>query len=132
MFDEDEDDDWIPSQLISDSHEVPSEKKERIARISLKDKIRYSEIWLFDETEDLYLLNRRNYKVSISVGLMDKEMHAVKGGFDTGTGLSLIREYFLEAEGLKAIQSNSRPSLKNDINQKISVVRTINLYVRMS
>lgn len=80
---------------------------------------------------DILLFNKKSYKFSISVGRKGKTMHTVNGVFDTCTGLSLVRERFLEAEWLNSLQANNRPSFKNATNQKVNIVRTVMLPVQI-
>lgn len=62
---------------------------------------------------------------------MANKMRPVNCVFDTGAGLNIIREDFLGAEWLEAIQVNNRPSLMNETNRKDSIVRTVALHVRL-
>lgn len=59
------------------------------------------------------------------------EMHPVNWIFDTGAGSNLIQEDFVNSELLKAIQASSRPVLEHASNEKVSVVLTTMVHVRM-
>lgn len=65
------------------------------------------------------------------VGLNANKMHSVNSVFNTGVGLSLIREDFLEVDQLGYIQANNPSSLRNSTNQKAKIVGTITLRVRI-
>lgn len=116
---------------MPDIEDITSDEQEGDDQNPPRYKAPYSQIFLFEETRHNLLFNKMKYKVSISVSLMDNKMHPVNSTFDTAAGPKLVREGLLEAEWLKAVQANNRPPLRNVINQKISVVETIHLLVRM-
>lgn len=58
---------------IPDHDETLSEEQGGVDRVTSKYQIRYSEICLFVETEDVFLFKKRNYKVSSSVDIITNE-----------------------------------------------------------
>lgn len=62
---------------------------------------------------------------------MANQMYPDNYVFCTGTGTNLNQEYFLEAERLRAKQTNNRPAWKNPTTEKDSVVGRITLHVKV-
>lgn len=116
---------------MPDDYEILSEDQEGVEGILPKYKTRYDEIWLFEETGEILLFEKKNHKVSVSGGLMASNMYPVSCAFETGAAPNLTREDLHEVEWLRGIQANNQPALKNMTNQKVSVVRTITLQVTM-
>lgn len=121
--------DRMPPQSMPDNDKITIDEQEGAQRIPQKYRIPYSEIGRFQQAGDTLPLSKRNYKVSMTISLMAKMMHNTNVMFDTVTALDLILEEFIEAKWLKAIQTNSRPALKNTTNRKVSVVGMISLHV---
>lgn len=61
--DDKEANDRIPPQGIPDDNVVHSERQDGPQRIPPNYEIPYSEVFLFWETEEIFLFNKRNYKV---------------------------------------------------------------------
>lgn len=117
-----------PTRLVSDDEKVLPEDQEGVEGIPANYIILY-EICLFEESEEILLFNKRNNKVSISVGLVGNQILPVNCVFNTDSGPNLVREDFRKAEWLKHIQSSSRPALKITTNQKVIMVGTATLHV---
>lgn len=58
-------------------------------------------------------------------------MRSVNGAFDTGAGPNLLRENMLKPNWISSVHAGEKPRLRNAMNQKIEVVRTIILHDRM-
>lgn len=74
-------------------------------RISCLYQVPYSQVCLFEETNDILLFDIRNYEISILVGFIVNRMHPVKRIFDAGAGLRLTGEDFLEDDWLLSIKT---------------------------
>lgn len=111
--------------------EIPSEEQ-KIAETSPPTyQTLYSEVHLSENTEDTLLFNKSNYKISISVGPMANKMPPVNSFSDTRAKQTIIREDFIEAKSLEAIQASYQLALSNASTQKVSIVETISLHVKM-
>lgn len=86
---------------------------------------------MFENRSNIYLFNKQNYSVSISVDLSSREMFVVQCVFETGAGFSFIREDLPRTEWLEAIRSIGQTSLQSAINQNFIIVETVLLLVRM-
>lgn len=71
---------------------IPFEKQECVDRFLAKSKNPYIEFCLFEKTRDIPVLNKMNYKVSISIFVIVNKMHLVNSVFNRGAGPDLIRE----------------------------------------
>lgn len=125
-----EDNDRLPPQNIP-YDEVPSENQEDVDRIPPNCRFPCSETRLFEETKEVLLFNKKNYKFSISVNLMGNMMHLINVFFSTGAGPNLTSEDFITAEWLKSIRAGGQPALKHTSNQTDSGVVLITLHVKM-
>lgn len=109
-------DDCMLPQEIQDNDDMPPEEQEGFEQILPKYQVFYCQIFQFEETEDILLFNRRNYKVLISMSLIANNMHPVNCVFDIVAGANLIREDLLETDGRTDLQANSWPSSKHATN----------------
>lgn len=116
---------------MADDDDKPSKKREGVERIMEKYQISYGEICLFEETGDIFLFNKKNCKVTISVCLMADRLHPVDGVFDKGSRQDFIREDILVVKRLQSMQVSNRFSLRNTTSHNLSFVGTIMLHVRM-
>lgn len=91
-------------QEILDVDVIPCEDQKGFKRIPPNFKIPYSEIPLFEDTGAIIQFIKRNYKVSIYVGLMGSKIYSVYFVYGTGAGRNRIQEGFIEGEWLKAIR----------------------------
>lgn len=112
-------------------HKITSEVQEGDERITQNCKIPDSDIYLFEETGDIPLFIKKNYRVSISVFLMAHTMFSVNTVFNTSAWSDHIRGAFLGIKWLRNIQAGDRPALKKTINQMVSAAETITIDVRM-
>lgn len=62
-------------KFMPDDDEIPAEDQEGVKNISAKCKIVYSDICLFEETGEIFQCNKKNYPLSIFVGVMANKMH---------------------------------------------------------
>lgn len=92
--DEQESDDCGPPKSTSEDDEVLSEDQKRVDSIPPNFIIRHSEICLSEEFGDILLLNKRTYKVTISIGFMAYNMHPINSVFVTGEGHNVIQRTF--------------------------------------
>lgn len=115
---------------MPNGEEILSEEQEAVERTLPKCQMPYSEIRLFEETWDILLINKKNYKISISVNLMANKMRPESSALHTSVGPNFIRKDFLQTEWLKSIQAINKTALNNAINQKVRVVGKI-IHVRI-
>lgn len=78
------------------------------------------------------VFNKKNYKVIMSVGKAETEMHLVICILETGAGPNLFREAFIGNRWHKMIRSTPEPDLKSTISESVCILGTINLYVSQS
>lgn len=62
---------------------------------------------------------------------MGHTMHPVRSVLDRGTGPNIFQEEALGAEWPIVIQTDSSPSSKNVTNQKVTIIGTITLRVKI-
>lgn len=77
------------------------------------------------------LSNKRNYKVAISAELNSSHMRPVNFVFNTGVETRLLRGDMAQLHWMKSIGVSKKPRLRRVTIQKVEVVCTIMLYVRM-
>lgn len=77
---------------------MPSEKQEGTEHILKKYRIPYSEVFRFEDVEDLLLFNKKKYKVLISVSLYGRKMFVVNSVSDSVAGQKFIEEDFKMSE----------------------------------
>lgn len=95
---EEEGDNWIPPQQMPDNDEIPSEKQGGIGCNPSKHKTQYSESGLVEEAWNNLQFKKRNYTVSVSVGLECNNVYFVKNVLSTGVGPSFIRKELLNIQ----------------------------------
>lgn len=122
---------WVPLQIDPSDETISSDEQEGNGRIPPLYQDSYTQICLFEETEDILLFKKRSCEVSISVNPITNKMHHLEIVFGTGAGPTLIWKNFPEADWLKSVQVNNQPSLKNATNQKVSIIGAIKLHVRI-
>lgn len=91
----------------------------------------YPEICLFEHHSNTFLFNKRNYKVSSSVGIPTETMHPVEYIFETDAGSNLIREEISQTYCLRTMRTVNRPLVQWATNQRIRVVGTVLFRVGM-
>lgn len=69
--------------------------------------------------------------MSNSVSFIASNMHPVSFVFSIGAEPNLTRHHLVEEDWLRSIESSSQPLLRNATIQKISVIGTTTLHVRM-
>lgn len=90
-----------------------------------------SSMWLFEKSGEILLFTSRNEKVSRFVYLMTSMMHLVSFILVTGARTRLIWEAYLGTEGVRGFQANNLSVSKHVTGQRVSVVGTITLHVRI-
>lgn len=130
LSDESEGGDRISPQKVADDDEVHSVEPRGVECTPPKYRIPYSEVCPFGETGDILTSSRKNYKASVSVGLMANKIHPVERSFAIHTGWNLMLQDVFEAESLKPFKASNRPSLENTVIQKAPTVLIITLHVK--
>lgn len=71
----------------------------------------YQHILEFPETGEISLFKRRNYKVSVLVGIGSSRMNPVICVFDIGSGPNLIRDDGLDQRSLDNVPQRDMPEI---------------------
>lgn len=77
------------------------------------------------------MFSKKNYKVAITNGLGLSRRCPVNCGIDTGAGSSLLREDMVKADWMSSVSVSKNTRLQKATNQKVEVVGTKKLYVRI-
>lgn len=83
------------------------------------------------KTKATLIFNKRSYKVSGSIAIMSRKMNLLNSAFYASARPKIIREDFLQAKWLPFTQGNNRRSLKRETTEKVNVIGTMTLHVRM-
>lgn len=80
---EQEDEDRILSQNISDVENIPSAEKEGVERVPPQIMVRFGQICQPEKSENILLFKKWNYIYLISVGLTSSKMYFINSFFNT-------------------------------------------------
>lgn len=73
----------------------------------------YAEVYVFDDTDEITLFEKRNYKAAVSIVLNLSRMRSVKCLFDTAAGPSLPREDMVKVDWKESSRVSKKSRLKN-------------------
>lgn len=91
----------------------------------------YAEVCTLEDTDEIALFNKRNYKVGTIIGLISFRMRPVNFISYTNAGSNLPREEMVEPEWISAICVKENPRLRSATNRKVEVFGTTTFHVSM-
>lgn len=92
----------------------------------------FPEILPFSETGKASLLNSKDYKISVSIGLYSLILYPVIFGFDTGACADLVRADVIDVSWLENIGQWDMVEIRSAFNSKLDVSETMILRLRIS
>lgn len=116
-------------QLARNEEDVNKEKKKEEEQVAIAEVVQrlsevsaqvvnsppssaYAKGIALAETNEVALLKKKNYKVSVSIGLRTSHMNLLTCLTDTGAGANLIRSDLLEASSKNHIRSREVQSVQ--------------------
>lgn len=109
--------------------DTPRIKKTNTKQV--RSLVLYAEFCVFDDTNEITVFYKRNYKVATTIVLRSSYFRPVNCNFDAGVESSLVPEYMVEPDWTCLLQLSKKMLLQSATNQNVEIIGTIILHVRM-